>query len=547
MLYGRPGDVKLASNMSDLIATWSPLLAFLVSASLFAWCLLRAARSTPSLLLTLLIGCFAEWNLFEWLWWFTDKKIYDYVQLEYVGVAFAPTVAFHYALSLEPPSRLRSWSLTAVYSCASVFLAIALAGFVNTDALDLFKANLYSWGYLSVFIPVVLWTIVLFERSRRRAQDARIRALFSYPLAAGLLMAPTGFVELAIPLFGWTQVPRLASLGALAGSVVLALGVFRYRTVYDAFAVLRRDSANVLRATVQGVLYLEPDGRVVFSNSVARDLLGIDPKTLAETGLEIPASGRSIVRRGNLILEVRTAPSEDVFPPGRISLILQNKTRDFELMQTLASKEALAALGQGAATLTHEIRNPLTAINSTLDCIVHDAGNARPPLPEHVALIRSEVRRLNDLLEKTLEFSRPLVLRRTPCDLNDLIRRVLKRGGAESPVNIRLASDLPIINADSELLAHLLENLVRNGVEASREVRVATERWSGGALLRVTSVGARIPDDVLPRLFEPFFTTKAKGTGLGLALSKKVATAHDGDIAGRNTEEGVDFEVRLPL
>jgi signal transduction histidine kinase len=270
----------------------------------------------------------------------------------------------------------------------------------------------------------------------------------------------------------------------------------------------------------------------------------MQPKTLAETGLAIPESGRAVVRRAGRILELRVAPSEDVFPPGRMLMILQDKTRDYELLQNLASKEALAALGQGAATLAHEIRNPLTAVNSTLDCIVHDGAKGLSPETAHLELIRSEVRRLNELLERTLEFSRPLALNRQRCDLNELARRVVATAGPA--IGFRPDPELPAIHADPDLLANVLLNLVRNGLEASQTVRVVTEAPAGSVVLRVTSVGNRIPDNVLPHLFEPFYTTKTKGTGLGLAFCRKVVTAHDGEIAGRNTEEGVDFEVRLP-
>jgi signal transduction histidine kinase len=525
-------------------------IAFAVTAPLFAWCLFRAARSVPSFLLSMLLGCIAIWNLFEGIWWESHppgpNEHLEWIRLQFIGVAFAPAVGFHYAMSLAGPWKIRPYAVTVVYSGSLVFLTIALIGFVDRFE-DLFKSAWYSWSFLIFFTPVAVWTFVLLEQSRRKAQDPGARSLFAYPLLAALIMIPLGFTELALTTWK-PSFPRFASVGAAIGSIVIATGVIRHRDVYDAFAVLRRDSASVLRATVQGVIYLEPDGRVIFCNSVSRELLGLNPRTLAEAGLEIPESGRAVVRRGGRLLELRVAPSEDVFPPGRLLVILQDKTRDYELLQSLASKEALASLGQGAATLAHEIRNPLTAVNSTLDCIVHDAAKGQGPEPQHLDLIRSEVRRLNDLLERTLEFSRPLALIRKPCDLNELARRVIATMGAAAgtSVGFQPAAALPPVQGDPDLLAGVLVNLIRNGLEASGRVLVTTDAPDGAVLLRVSSPGGRLPADVLPHLFEPFYTTKAKGTGLGLALCKKVVTAHDGDIVGKNTGEGVDFEVRLP-
>lgn len=534
--------------MTEAIAAWSPLAAFLVSGALFAWCLLRGGRSTPSRLLAFLLGSFAAWNLFEWLWHFTGRSNEVYLKLEFVGIALAPCLAFHYALSLGGPPRGRAWALTAVYGGGAFFLGTALASLASHEASGFFMADAYNAAYLTFFTPVALWTVWILEQSRRRASDARVRSLFAYPLMAGVIMIATGFLELAMPVFGWRDAPRLASLGALAGSLVIASGVVRYRSVYDAFAVLRQDRDNVLQATVQGLLTLAPDGRVLFSNGVARELLGLDPRHLSDAGLELPAGGASVVRRGGRILELRIAPSEDVFAPGRLSLILQDKTREYEVLQALASREALASLGRGAATLAHEVRNPLTAIHAALDCIVHDEGRGRPADPRHLELVRSEIRRLDELLARTLDFSRPIKADRQPCDLNELVRRIVARAAPAhgSRVRLALAADAPRIHADPDLLVHLVENLLKNAVEASPEVSVSTEATQAGLRLRVASAGARIPDEILPRLFEPFVTTKARGTGLGLALAKKVAAAHDAVIAGRNTASGVDFEVDFP-
>jgi signal transduction histidine kinase len=535
--------------MNDLITTWSPFLAFLVSGSLFAWCLLRSARSTPTILMSLLLGCFAIWNLFEWLWWYSGKTAVAYLELEFIGVTLAPAFAFHYAHSLAGASRIRAWGVTIVYSGTTFFLATALAALGSQSAYDLFMADAYNAAYLVFFIPVVVWTVGVLELSRRRAAEPRERSIYTYPLLAGLIMVPLGFAELAIPIFHWTHMPRLASLGALAGSIVIAVGVFRYRTVYDAFALLVRDSANVLKATVQGVLYLDPDGRVIFSNSVARELLGKSPRTLAEAGLDVPPSGKTIVRRGDRILELRVAQSDDVFPRGRRSLILQDKTRDYDLLQAFASREALADLGQGAATLAHEIRNPLTAIQSTLDCIVHDTAKGEKPETRHLELIGQEMKRLNRLLEETLDFSSPLRMDCRPSSLNALVTHVVDLHPVPDgrTVTLRLAPHVPDLSVDPDLIVQVILNLLRNAVEASPAVTITTESSPGSVVLRVSSAGARIPEEILGHLFQPFYTTKVKGTGLGLAVTRKIVLAHNGEITGRNSTEGVDFEVRFRL
>jgi signal transduction histidine kinase len=519
------------------------LLAFGVSLGLSGWCLGRVARTLPTVLLALITVCIAVWNGFEYLWLRHGVKTYQH--LGFVGGTLAPCLLFHYAIALSPELRFRRTALTLMYSGTAFLVLTNLGGFVSPELEEFFWTPGYNVAFLAFFVPAALATLVLLERGRRKAPEAAVKSLFTYPLAAGLVAIPLGFLELAIPM--GLRVPRTASLGGLAASVILAVGIYRHRRVYDALALLRLDAANVLRATVQGVVYVDGGGRVLFSNSVAKEFLGLEPRTLAESGLEVPERERTLVQRGGRILEVRAVRSGDALSSGRISLVLQDKTRDLELLRTLASKEALASLGEAAATLAHEIRNPLTAVKSALDCIAQDVAEGRPPESRHSRTAQSEIRRLNELLERSLELGRPLELRREPCDVNVLVRSAVGRAApAGAVVATELAEGISRVSGDPDLLVQLLANLVRNAVEASQDVRVTTGRQDGGVVVRVLSAGARIPPEILPRLFEPFVTSKARGTGLGLALSRKIVAAHDGRIEGRNTETGVEFEVRLP-
>ncbi len=531
--------------MGDSLTLGFSLLAFGVSLSLSAWCLARAARSTPTVLLSLILLSFAVWNGFEYLWLRHGLKTYQH--LGFVGATLAPCLYFHYAVSLSPWRGFRRPLLTLVYSGTTFFLVSNLGGFVSSLLEEFFWSPGYNAAFVAFFVPTCVATLVFLEAGRRRARERGVKSLFTYPLAAGLAAIPLGFPELAIPM--GLPIPRTASLGALTAAIIFSLGILRHRRTYDAMAVLRLEAASVLRATVQGILYLEAGGRVLFSNSVAKDLLGLDPRTLEETGLELPAEGRALHRRGDRILEVKAVRSSDVLSAGRISLLLQDKTSDLELIRKLASKEALASLGEAAATLAHEIRNPLTAIQAALDCQSEDLRAGKVPESRHIDLIHAEIRRLNEFLERSLELSRPLELQRESCDLNSLLRTTLQRIPAPAGVTIatELGESLPRVQGDPELLVQALSNLLKNAVEASKDVRVSTGRDDGSVLVRVASQGARIPPDVLPRLFEPFVTSKPKGTGLGLAYTRKAVTAHNGRVEGMNTDTGVLFEVRLPI
>jgi signal transduction histidine kinase len=535
--------------VEHFIQVYSAFFASAVGLCLFAWVLLRGARSTPTRLMALLVGSLAELQGFEFLWLRHGTEAY--VNLEFAGVVLAPCFVFHYAMSLAGSSALRRWAVASAYAVGVLFIVVAVGGIWSDFLHKLFwePKHHYNTTFMAVYSPFIVWALAELARGRVHAPDRGTRSLFTYPLAAGLVIMPAGFLELTAEL-GWNP-PRFASFGCLAGSVIIAAGVVRNRSVYDAFALLRRDAASVLRASEQGILYVEPGGSLLFSNRLARTLLGLekDPRTLQEAGLEIPPEGRAILRRGGRVIEMRVVKSAEVIPAGRLSLILQDKTRDYELLQQLASQETLASLGQAAATLAHEIRNPLTTLQSSLDCASQDLDGGRMPEKRHLELAHSEVGRLNDLLGRSLQLSRPLELRRESCDVGALLGRMIDRMPREESARVvrQIDAPLPSVDADPDLLAQLFANLLKNAAEASKEVRVTARRAGERLAVAVFSGGARIPDEILPRLFEPFVTSKAKGTGLGLALCRKIAAAHGASVDGRNVDGGVRFEVSFPL
>lgn len=529
----------------------SALVAALVCFCLCAWILLRGARSTPTRLMALLVGCLSEIQATQFLLLGEPKEIY--LSIQYIGVGLAPCVIFHYAMSLAKPGPYRRAAGAVVYTIGACFILFALVGldkdtwFHTKFFSDPKKDNDYNNAYTGVFLPVTALALLSLWLSHRQSPDPRTRGLYIYPLLAGLAVAPAGFLE----LMEIKNLPKTASFGCLVGSIILALGVIRNRSIYDAFALLRKDAAGVLRAMEQGIVYVEPDRSILFCNKLARTLLGLseEPRTLKEAGLQIPPSGRALIQRGPRLLEVRVVTSNEVIPAGRLSLMLQDKTRELAMLQAFASKDTLAALGQAAATLAHEIRNPLTTLKSSLDCATQDLDAGKTPERRHLELAQGEVTRLHDLLERSLQLSRPLELQRESCDVGALLGRTLDRMPPPDGVRVvrELESGLPSIQADPDLLVQLFANLLRNAMEAAREIRVGVTRAGERIAVRVTSLGARIPDDILPRLFEPFVTSKTRGTGLGLALCRKIAAAHDARIEGRNEQDGVLFEVSFPL
>jgi signal transduction histidine kinase len=220
-------------------------------------------------------------------------------------------------------------------------------------------------------------------------------------------------------------------------------------------------------------------------------------------------------------------------------------------------RERLSALGNMAAAVAHEIRNPLNAVSMGLQRLRIEFQPAETE--EYRALldlVQGEVRRLNTIVEDFLSLARPLSLRPEPINVPALVDEVLLLADGESraagiTTERAIAPDLPRLEADRDRIKQVLLNLVLNAIQAmpggGRLILGASV--SGGALtLDVSDTGDGIAPEVLRRLFEPYVTTKPKGLGLGLAIARRIVEAHGGRIEAVNSPDGGSrFRVTLPL
>ncbi len=231
---------------------------------------------------------------------------------------------------------------------------------------------------------------------------------------------------------------------------------------------------------------------------------------------------------------------------------LEQKNRELEL------KNRLAALGEMAAGIAHEIRNPLGGIQlyaSTLAAEVSD----RPMAAQLVAKISSGVKGLNTLVSDMLAFTRDLNLSKRECDLADMILasvEVVMPTLLQHKVKVEIDDALTglIIEADPKLMERVLVNLIGNAAEA-----IGENRKTGGDIfitarhvhkqIEITIVdnGPGIPADVIEKIFNPFFTTKHTGTGLGLAIVHRIIEGHGGTIRAENLADakGAKFVVKI--
>jgi len=351
-----------------------------------------------------------------------------------------------------------------------------------------------------------------------------------------------------------------------------------------------------------GILVIERTGGVVMVNEHARAILELHELPLRGAAIEDALVDHpqlaSILResfsmsllpnRAEIDLKSRSesgktigftlslVPGNDGAPAGA-ALFFKDLTHVEHKEEQERLKDRLAALGQMAANLAHEIRNPLASIEVSSSLLKRRLP-AEAAERELLDKIIAEVRRLNRTITSSLEFVKPLSLSLTPAPLEGVLDDALavavgRRGNPGLHVHRAACPDGPAFLMDRGQLRQVFENLFLNAMEAMGDegtltIEVSTARaptasstpyrpagapvastaFESYAVIRVSDTGPGIPAEHLDKLFYPFFTTKKHGSGVGLSMAKKIVDSHRGviDVASR-LGEGTTFTVRLPM
>lgn len=382
---------------------------------------------------------------------------------------------------------------------------------------------------------------------------------------------------------GHADAPRMAVFSRLP----TALGTLTLATLVAMPSAGGGDRQHLVRMALgrtAATLLLDPDLRITSWNDATRALFRRDAASLRGRPIgelfREPRDIQGILNRQFLFLSSGYFEEASVLRrgdgstfPGNVGALLLADDEDrvigymvrirelaaggaapagHESVERLMRRERLATMGEMAAQLAHEIRNPLVALGASLDAMVRDpalGGTNREVLEE----MRGELTRLDMLLRDYLSMASGPRAAAADVDLREVVHEVATRmGGLPAAQGCRVGADVPaglVVRADRDALRHLFFNLMINAVEVvpdGGQVRVTGAREGGFAVIRVEDDGPGLAATA-DECFEPFFTTKSNGTGLGLTVSRRIVEGAGGSVTLENRREGgCRAIVRLP-
>jgi two-component system sensor histidine kinase PilS (NtrC family) len=331
----------------------------------------------------------------------------------------------------------------------------------------------------------------------------------------------------------------------------LQRGVETLATTRKAAADLLTLHEDIVRSLSSGLITIAPDGIVLAANIAAADILGQPPALAGQPvdklmpGLSaLIATGHGELRRADLQLApeltvgVTVSPLRDVKNQviGRV-VNFQDLTELRRLEAQSRRSERLAIVGQLAAGIAHEIRNPLASISGSIE-LLRQGPSASDDDRTLMTIVHREIQRLNVLIGDLLDYANPRPPQPVDFDLGVMVEETLQVARGENgfaTVHMAMAVDRPLpLHADPAKLRQVLWNLLRNAADAAavggRHVHVDARRTFDATTLIVSDDGPGIAADQLARIFDPFFTTKSNGTGLGLATCHAIIAEHGGHI-----------------
>ena len=552
------------------------LLFFAASLSAgLALLMLRRLRFPDAAAFTVLLLMIAEWSLTDGLEYVSADlpSILFWDRAIYVGAAIVPVAFFVFVLlytgrgkRLSVPLLLLLCFVPAVtvllrWTNETYHLFYSGYSLVTYEGLSILQVSFGGgfYVYAAYSYALVLFGIALLVQQflgsrvlRRQSAILIISALI--PVAASVLdLLP----NVVFP-FDWTP------LAFAFTGLISFWGVFRIR-LFE-FMPLAREA--IVRGMGDGVIVLDSGNRIVDINPACEKMFGCGVEVLGTSAVEFFESrglnGECLAKESSEIvlamkgvqryfdLDFSSLRDKRGALMGRIG-VMRDITERKQMEETLLQSQRLAVIGELAAMVGHDLRNPLQGIIGAAYLIRKQLRDAPDPSTEKMlALIDNGVEYANGIINDLLEFSREIRLQPVPTTPKSVVRRTLEAVKVPDNVTIKdTTADAPEFFADELKIKRALLNLIQNAIDAmpdGGELSICSMDTQREVSISVADTGVGIPQDLLEKIWHTLYTTKAKGMGLGLPICRRIVEAHHGSISVESTVgKGTTFTLKLPI
>jgi two-component system sensor histidine kinase HydH len=366
-----------------------------------------------------------------------------------------------------------------------------------------------------------------------------------------------------------------------SGSLFFIFVIQNYYLVDRTLRETKDYTRQIIANMANGLLSIDTEGKIASYNQPALDFLGLTESEVKGMDLGsifdfelygirdtiancVSVLDREILHKNKkgevipLALSATPIRSEAGTCQGAV-VVLRDLSEIKKLEEKVRRSEKLAAIGELAAGVAHEIRNPLSSIRGFAQFLKQSLKD-KPQEKEYAETMVAEVDRINRVVTDLLTFARPMKVEISPTDITELIEhsvRLVEADALSRNVNIRMnISDLSRLPLDGNQITQALLNLLLNALEAlppQGNIEIGGELDTSDSRLHlwVKDNGPGIPSSKMEKIFEPFYTTHEKGTGLGLAIVHKIVENHDGEITVTSppagTPQGCCFSIMIPV
>lgn len=375
---------------------------------------------------------------------------------------------------------------------------------------------------------------------------------------------------------GFTK-QEIKQIHSLSDAIAFGIMNARIRAVLDS-TLMKLEAVNQKLEAVKnslnaGIIALNTSGKVLEANEIAASvfdcnlsqIIGNDWWTLIES---LPEFSREVASwiiaetiEGRPVNEVIQTKQSKIFrvcssilPNGSIIVVMTDITQEIQKERELDRNKRLAEIGQMAASIAHEIRNPLTSISGAAQLI--RSGAECQHVSAWTQVIEEEARGLDTLCNDFLNFSKPLELKKTTTNINALFCKIMtlfqaQFSKSQVQANLHVCPSAPIVFADPARLIQVFRNLLQNSLQAISEngtLNIKITSNEHNVFIQIEDNGCGMSEKDVEQAFVPFFTTKPQGTGLGLPLVRKIIEGHGGTVELQSQKGiGTTVTVSLPL